>query len=44
MELTKGKYTLGGVDLVETCQEFGSPLYVYDANQIVDNYHYLKNA
>ncbi len=44
MELTKGKYTLGGVDLVKVCQEFGSPVYVYDANQIVANYHHLKNA
>lgn len=44
MELTSKGYTLGGVDLLGVAKEFGSPLYVYDANQIVANYHQLKNA
>ncbi len=44
MELTSNGYTLGGVDLLSVAKEFGSPLYVYDADQIVANYHQLKNA
>ncbi len=44
MKLTKGKYTLGGVNLLDMCNEFETPLYVYDADQIVANYHSLKNA
>ena len=44
MELTSTGYTLGGVDLLSVAKEFGSPLYVYDADQIVANYHQLKNA
>ncbi|MEY2923688.1 MAG: hypothetical protein RLZZ337_228 [Bacteroidota bacterium] len=44
MKLTKGKYTLGGVNVLDICQEFGTPLYVYDADTIVQNYHTLKNA
>ena len=44
MELTSKGYTLGGVDLLSVAKEFGSPLYVYDADQIVANYHQLKNA
>jgi diaminopimelate decarboxylase len=44
MELTSNGYTLGGVDLLSVAKEFGSPLYVYDAGQIVANYHQLKNA
>ena len=44
MELTSKGYTLGEVDLLSVAKEFGSPLYVYDADQIVANYHQLKNA
>ena len=44
MELINGKYTLGGVDLKSVCQDFGTPVYVYDANQIIDNYHRLRKA
>lgn len=44
MELTKKGYTLGGVDLLPVVAEHGAPLYVYDADKIVSNYHELKNA
>lgn len=44
MQLSKGKYTLGGVDILSVAEEFGTPVYVYDADQIVANYHRLKNA
>ncbi|MDB4174021.1 diaminopimelate decarboxylase [Bacteroidia bacterium] len=44
MELTKSGYELGGVNLLTVAKEFGTPVYVYDADQIVANYHELKNA
>ena len=44
MKLTKQGYTLGGVSLLDVAREFNSPVYVYDADQIVANYHELKNA
>ncbi len=44
MQLTKKGYEVGGVDLLNIVKEYGSPLYVYDADQIVANYHQLKNA
>ncbi|MCM4160186.1 diaminopimelate decarboxylase [Antarcticibacterium flavum] len=31
-------------DLVEIAREFGSPLYVYDAEKIISQYHRLKKA
>lgn len=30
--------------LIAASEQFGTPLYVYDANKIVDQYHTLKNA
>lgn len=44
MDLVKGKYTLGAVNVESICKEFGTPVYIYDANKIVENYHTLKNA
>ncbi len=44
MNLEKGRYQLGGVDLLDVVKEHGAPVYVYDAQKIVDNYHRLKNA
>ncbi len=32
------------VDLLEVCQQFGTPLYVYDAQKIIDQIQRLKNA
>ena len=44
MELTKKGYEVGGVNLLSVAQKFGAPVYVYNADQIVANYHELKNA
>ncbi|MBR9859520.1 diaminopimelate decarboxylase [bacterium] len=44
MNLQKGRYTLGGVDLESVAERFGSPVYVYDASQIIANYKKLKGA
>lgn len=41
MQLKKNRYTLGGVDLIETAQTFGTPLYVYDAETIKNQYEKL---
>ena len=34
MELKEGKYQIQGVRLVELCEEYGAPLYVYDFSKI----------
>ena len=44
MELTKKGYEVGGVNLLSIAKKFGAPVYVYNADQIVANYHELKNA
>ena len=44
MKLTPKGYEVGGVNLLSIVKEHGSPVYVYDADQIVANYHTLKNA
>lgn len=44
MLLEKKGYSTGGVHLLDLADKFGTPLYVYDANKIIDNYHLLKNA
>jgi diaminopimelate decarboxylase len=44
MELNNGEYQVGGVRLLDIAEEFGTPLYVYDADRIVSQYHKLTNA
>ncbi len=44
MELVNGKYEINGVDVLELCKEFGTPLYVYDAAVIERQYNKLMNA
>lgn len=44
MLLEKKGYSTGGVNLLDLADKFGTPLYVYDANKIIDNYHLLKNV
>ena len=34
----------GGVSLIELAREYGTPLYVYDGNRIIEQYKKLKNA
>ena len=36
--------TIQGVDLIEVCQQYGSPLYVYDAERITAQIQTLKDA
>lgn len=44
MELVNGRYQIGGVDLLEVCEEFDSPLYVYHADKIRAQFQKLKKA
>ena len=39
MELTKSGYEFGGVLVSELTKNYGTPLYVYDSDVIVNNYH-----
>lgn len=44
MELINGTYRIQNLDVAEICKEFGTPLYVYDADKIVAQLKSLKNA
>jgi diaminopimelate decarboxylase len=44
MELSQGVYRIQDIDLRELVREFGSPLYVYDAEKIIHQLKTLKTA
>jgi len=44
MELINGTYKIQGLNVLDICQEFGTPLYVYDAEKISKQIQNLKNA
>lgn len=44
MELKNGIYQVQGVNLLDVCKEFGTPVYVYDAAKISEQIKNLKNA
>lgn len=44
MELKNSKYTIQGLDLVKITKEFGSPVYVYDAEKIKSQYERLVSS
>ncbi len=44
MQLIDNQYTLGGVNLLTVCNEFDTPVYVYDAAKIVSQYQRLITA
>ncbi|MFM2136218.1 MAG: hypothetical protein RL021_1618 [Bacteroidota bacterium] len=44
MELKEGKYVTGNVDLLGVAEEFGTPLYVYDAAVIRRQYERIVHA
>ncbi|MEN7548040.1 diaminopimelate decarboxylase [Rapidithrix thailandica] len=44
MRLVDGKYQVQGLDLVSICEEFGTPLYVYNADKIISQIQRLKQA
>ena len=44
MENIAGTYQVGGVSLLSVAEEFGTPLYVYDASRMEQQFHRLVNA
>ncbi len=44
MDLTDNRYSIQGVDLIDLATEFGTPLYVYDADKIKEKFDSLCNA
>lgn len=44
MELINGSYHVQGVELKSLVEQFGSPLYVYDADKIISQLNRLKSA
>ena len=44
MEIKENAYVSGGVKLLDIANQFGTPVYVYDADTIINQYKRLKNA
>ncbi len=44
MNLVNSRYQISGIDVLDLCKEFDTPLYVYDAEKIASQYEKLKNA
>lgn len=44
MEFTGSQYTIGGISVLDLCEQFGVPLYVYNANRIEHQYRRLIGA
>jgi diaminopimelate decarboxylase len=44
MELVENKYSIQGISIQDIVKEFGTPLYVYDAESIKNQYNQLFNA
>ncbi len=44
MNQENGIYTIQGLNVLDICKEFGSPLYVYDADKIIYQFKSLQGA
>jgi diaminopimelate decarboxylase len=44
MELSQGSYRVQGIDLTSLAKEFGTPLYVYDAEKIIHQLKTIRTA
>jgi len=44
MQFINNQFQIQGLNVSELCEEFGTPLYVYDGDKIVSQYHKLANA
>ncbi len=44
MELINNKYYIDGIGVEELCQEFDTPLYVYDSSKMIEQYNKIVNA
>src|SRR5690606_7048064 len=44
MEFQNGTYSIQGINVLDICKEFGTPVYVYDAEKIVKQLKTLTGA
>ena len=44
MQLTETQFKIGGLPVQEIKEQYGTPLYIYDGNKIISQYHRLINA
>lgn len=44
MELVDGRYRIQGVDILDICREFDTPVYVYDTDKMAEKLNILKSA
>jgi len=44
MKLENNRYNIQGIDIEELCREFGTPVYVYDADKIAHQVNILRKA
>lgn len=44
MELINNKYHIDGIPVDEICQEFDTPLYVYNTSKMIEQYYKMLNA
>lgn len=44
MQLQNGRYSIQGVDLLDVCEAHGTPLYVYDADKILEQFQRIQTA
>ncbi len=44
MELSQGAYKIQGLDVLDIAEQYGTPLYIYDADKIAHQVKTLKNA
>ncbi len=44
MQLVNDRYEIQGIPVLDIAQQFGTPLYVYDADKIVDKINQLRSA
>ena len=44
MDLTNGTYSIQGLSITDIARQYGTPLYIYDAEKIVSQLQTIKNA
>jgi diaminopimelate decarboxylase len=44
MDIQNGKYSISNIDVLDICQKYDTPLYVYDAEKIILQYNKLVNS
>ena len=44
LQLTDGRYTIGGIDALSLCAKYGTPIYVYDTAVMERQYKLLKSS